>query len=92
MLGVIHKQQILDKLFDSIHGLTEVYGDKNFSLENFSANFYCLYNVKVDDVLKLYNGLEKAYPNKFGVYTSVHIQDAMFAGKKLLWRKGTWYI
>lgn len=91
MLGVIRREDALSKLFTETPNIVEVFADKDFQLDNNSAVFYFLTKGKLN-IIKVFSQMLKIYDDKFKFYVATNSQDIMLENKKLIWRKGVWYL
>lgn len=92
MSGVINKHMKLSSLFNSLETLCEVYTDLDFKLEdNFNVNFYLLAEHELN-VAKVLIELNKLYGNTVSVYVTFNPYDLALRDRKIVWRKGVWYI
>lgn len=91
MLGTINKRKQLGKLLLETPEVIEVYADVNFSFEQDSVEL-CLFSHLDFDTPRFLFGLQKIFslPSKF--YFTHKNLDSMFRGKKIIWRKGKWYV
>lgn len=91
MLGVIRREDALSKLFTETPNIVEVFAAKDFQLENNSAVFYFLTKGKLN-IIEVFSQMLKIYDDKFKFYVATNSQDIMLENKKLIWRKGVWYL
>lgn len=98
MLGEIATLRKLQELFKATEGLIEVYADSDFKASNDTAKVYLLVNEKesflagTSDVMRLLVGLRECFDEKSAFYVAHSNFDIMLENKKLIWRKGKWYI
>lgn len=89
--SVIQRRYLLDQIWKNTQYLCEVYGDIDFSVEDQCPNLYCLVQQDIDKV-SLYYKLSYIYTRGIKLHTTTESMDIMLCDKKLLWRKGVWYV
>ena len=91
MLGVVGKDIVLSELFEKHKEIVEVYSNVNFKLDNKYADFYILCKGDVD-VPTIYRTLNDLYPDAVHVYIVKNQLSPALLCKRIIWRKGRWYI
>lgn len=92
MLSTISRQAALGELFAKYPEIVEVYVNNDFTLTQDWNEFYILTrstNISTLDILKSLNTI---YSRPCSVYFAESEFNLMFVGKKMVWRKGRWYI
>lgn len=89
--SLIARKHLLGLLFGNTQYLCEVYADVDFDIANERPNLYCLTQHKIDNVF-LYYKLCSIYTRGVNLHTTTVSTDIMLYDKKLLWRKGVWYV
>jgi hypothetical protein len=97
MLGQINKRKKLEETFADYPSIAEIYSDKDFTFEKDTACFYCLFldtrnDSKNIDIVKMLMDIRYIFSDDSRLYFAKSGQDIMLLGKKLIWRKGRWYI
>ena len=96
MLGVISKMKLMDELLKEFPLIIELYADTDFTFEKDSANFYALcsdvkFNNMVDFTLLLHK-LSAIFDESSRMYFANSSMDVILEHRKLIWRKGSWYL
>ena len=84
------KKEALGEIFNSTDGLIEVYSDLDFNLASKEATFIA-YGTDVPVTLLLYRILDIGWFD-LKLYKTSDPFASMLKGKKIIWRKGKWYI
>jgi len=93
MHGQITKRLALHTIFTRYSTIVEVYADKDFSLEMDVASVYILVrDLKTVDTTTVLSMITNLYGQPCSVYFSEEESNMMFEDKKLIWRKGRWYL
>ena len=93
MLGVISKMKSMEKLLSEFPNIVEVYSDVDFSFEKDSAIFYCVCKDSfTTDFVSLLYCVRNIFDDKSRVYFAHSSMDVMLEHRKLIWRKGSWYL
>lgn len=93
MSSVIIRKEKLTEIFNSFSpNVIEVYSATNFSFEHeVNVEFVIVYKNDIE-VSKLFWELQKLYNDNAKLYITSRPRDGMLDAKKLIWRKGKWYI
>ena len=91
MLGTIRRKTELEKLFNSVKEIKEVYSSSDFSFDHLKEDFYVLTNVDFDSP-SLLKKLNELYPLSARLYIVSNTHALMLQGTKLIWRNGRWYV
>lgn len=93
MFGVISKMKSMEKLLSEFPNIVEVYSDVDFSFEKDSAKFYCVcVDSSTTDSTSLLYRVCAIFDNNSFVYFAKSSMDVMLEHRKLIWRKGSWYL
>lgn len=89
--NVIAKKEHIDNVLAKFSNIYEVYVDDRFTLKSPDASIYVVAsnNISFDGLL---NALSEAFPGKLSLYITYNNPHISLLGRKLMWRKGRWYI
>jgi len=99
LFGTINKIRLTDKLLKDNPSIIEVYSDHDFSFENDTTSFYFLCNSDLKDrgkhhlnFVKLLQEVQHIFDRNSKIYFARSSFDIMLESKKLIWRKGKWFV
>lgn len=93
MRGQIGRRLALHDVFTQYPVIVEVYADKGFTLAQDEVAFYVLTrNTKGVNTVNVYKHVASIYEQPCSVYFTDSELNTMLEGKKLIWRKGRWYV
>lgn len=91
MLGSINKEITSKELLRDFPEVTDIYADMSFDFSCKDVRLFILHEVKFDTVKFLYR-VREIFGENSKIYTTTDCLDTMFYGKRLVYRKGRWYI
>ena len=91
MFGTISKKRETSNILKAYPEINEIYTETDFTFEKDYINVYLLSNVTFD-VVKLLYELNDIFPLGARVYIAKSNLDIMLQDKKIIWRKGRWYL
>lgn len=91
MLGTINKQHFLSEALQKYPEIVEVYTDTDFSFEKDYMDMYVLRSSDFHAEQLLYD-IHSIFSMGGHVYLAKSSLDTMLNGKKIVWRKGKWYL
>lgn len=91
MIGAIRRKQMMSELFNTFDTLVEVYSnvDFDYSDNNIVMVFLCRGSM---DLARLFNEMLKIYEGHVSTYYTNNPTDIILQGRKIIWRKGAWYV
>ena len=93
MRGQIGRSLALHDVFTQYPVIVEVYADKGFTLAQDDVKFYVLArNTKGVNTANVYKQVASIYEKPCSVYFTDSEVNTMLEDKKLIWRKGRWYV
>ena len=91
MLSTLKLKELLNHVFSRYSDSLEVYVDNDFSLYSEKPKFY-LYSATDIDLPTIMFSINNFYKEVAHVYYDNKWPSELFDNKKLIWRKGKWYI
>lgn len=91
MLSVINIKETLGALFNKMVPNGEIYGDMDFDLAKDSITICILSKVNFD-TSTMFHKVQDLYTLPIKLYCTTEPLHPMLNGKRIIWRKGVWYI
>ena len=91
MFGALKLQDALSVIFDKYKDSLEVYSDYDFDLHDLQPSYY-LYSTKGVDLATMLFKVQELYDYDIHLYYTHNMRSPLLENKKLIWRKGKWYI
>lgn len=87
----IKTKHALEKIFSTTSFLVEVYANVDFTFMDERPCLYLLASQRLDETF-LYYTLCSIYIQGTRLHITTDATDDMLSDKKLLWRRGVWYV
>lgn len=91
MLGTLNTQTLLQHIFEKYSDSLEVYAAMDFDLHDPEPCFY-LYSRKDVDLPVMLEQIQSIYDLPIHIYFTHYMKHMLLDNKKLIWRKGRWYL
>lgn len=91
MLGTINKKYEIGTVLEKLKYVSELYSDVNFTFEKDGGEFImlCSQNVSLPTA---YFEFSRVFPLPVRLYVTKDPFDAILCDKRIVWRKGVWYV